>query len=382
MKRLVLILLMGVLLAAKTYAQPGTADTARTTTSGDEQILTFRFVPGEDMFYIPWEGNNLQLDALYAIVDQYRADINSGAIPVYVNSFSFSMGDEIHNRELDFTRANRVKSELITNKGLVEDNFITKNHTIAYTGPDGVTHKDMVVVTLRIPAKDEQPDNTLAGQQRREREWVERERAEQERAAREQAERERNAAEQAERERLAALEAATAKPYCFAVRTNLLYDAFLVPTLGIEWRVNRNVGVKLDGSYSFWGDEYGKVQKVWLVSPEVRWYMLENKRFYVGASGNVGQYNIYKGMLGGLFSGDTGYQGILWGAGLTVGYQLYLSRSFSLDFNLGLGYTRLEYDSFSILNETRVYKERDKSRNFWGPTQAGISLVWTIGGKK
>lgn len=168
----------------------------------------------------------------------------------------------------------------------------------------------------------------------------------------------------------------------FDIRTNLLYDAFLLPTLGVEWHVNHHIGIKLDGSYSFWGDENGNVQKVWLVSPEVRWYMLDYKRFYVGASGNVGEYNIYKGMLGGLFSGDTGYQGKLWGAGLTVGYQLNLSRSFSLDFNLGLGYTRLEYDSFSILNDTRVYKEREKSRNFWGPTHAGISLVWTIGGKK
>ena len=35
-----------------------------------------------------------------------------------------------------------------------------------------------------------------------------------------------------------------------------------------------------------------------------------------------------------------------------------------------------------ITDGVRVYKERDRTKNFWGPTQAGISLVWTIGGNK
>lgn len=168
-------------------------------------------------------------------------------------------------------------------------------------------------------------------------------------------------------------------PYRFAVRTNLLYDAFLQPTLGVEWRVNPDLGIKLDGSLSWWGHEHGKVQKVWLLNPEVRWYLLADKRFYVGASGTYGEYNIYRYMLGKLFGDDTGYQGKLWNAGLTVGYQLSLSRDLSIDFNLGLGYTRSEYDSFAMIDGVRVYRDRDRSKNFWGPTQAGISLIWTIG---
>ena len=87
-------------------------------------------------------------------------------------------------------------------------------------------------------------------------------------------------------------------------------------------------------------------------------------------------------MLGNLLKDDTGYQGTMWGAGVTVGYQLPLSRCFSIDFNLGLGYTRSEYDSFGMTGGVRVYKERNKTKNLWGPTQAGISLVWTIGGNK
>lgn len=124
------------------------------------------------------------------------------------------------------------------------------------------------------------------------------------------------------------------------------------------------------------------MQKVWLVNPEVRWYLLRDRRFYVGVSGSYGEYNIYKYLPGKLLKGDTGYQGKLWNAGVTLGYQLSLSRSFSLDFNLGLGYTRSAYDSFGMTDGVRIHKQQDRTKNFPGPTQAGISLVWTIGNNK
>lgn len=380
--QLLLTALMGLFTFAGAYARTAGGEP-------EEKVVTFKFPTGQDMFYIPYGGNDTELARLYSLVDEYGAEIILGKIPVHVDGYCVSLESREDNLRTAVVRSNRVKSELITNKGFTEGNFITKNHTTAYTGADGVSYRDMVVVTLRIPAKAE-PDNARLEQERRERETAERasreqaEREHQAQAERERAEKERAAREQAERERAAAQvivpePAAPSKPYCLAIRTNLLYDAFLLPTLGVEWRVSPSVGVKLDGSRSWWGDEHGKVQKIWLVSPEVRWYLLENKRFYAGASANFGEYNIYKGMVGSLFSGDTGYQGKLWGAGVTVGYQLYLSRSFSLDFNLGLGYTSFEYDSFNVTNETRVYKDKDKSKNFWGPTQAGISLVWTIG---
>ena len=170
--------------------------------------------------------------------------------------------------------------------------------------------------------------------------------------------------------------------YRFAVRTNVLYDAFLLPTLGVEWRMNENVGIKLDGSLAWWGGNHGKVQKMWLVNPEVRWYLLRDRRFYVGVSGSYGEYNIYKYLPGKLLKGDTGYQGKLWNAGVTLGYQLSLSRSFSLDFNLGLGYTHSAYDSFGMTDGVRIHKQQGGTKNFAGPTQAGISLVWTIGSNK
>ncbi len=165
-----------------------------------------------------------------------------------------------------------------------------------------------------------------------------------------------------------------------AIRTNLLYDAALVPTLGAQWRVNELWSVKLDGSLSLWDDGKGKVQKIGIINPEVRHHPLENnRRFYVGLSGNYGRYNVRGGMLGDLISKNEGHQGQLYGGGPTVGYRLAVWEDFSIDFNLGLGFTRLEYDTFTIREGIRVYRERNKVIDFWGPTQAGVNLIWTIG---
>lgn len=342
------------------------------TTALPGKTATFVFRPGEDMFLL--KGNEAELERLYALVDEYRTDITAGRLPVYVDGYCASMPTAKENLGIAFTRANRVKSELIQHKGLAEANFITANYARTYHN-----NKDVVVVTLRIPAKEE-PQQPEAVQEQPEREVAKRE--EPKVVAEPKPKPVVEEEPQQESQPVVKPESIQGEaPYRFAVRTNVLYDAFLLPTLGVEWRVSRDLGIKLDGSLSWWGGEHGRVQKMWLVNPEVRWYLLPDKRFYAGVSGSYGEYNIYKYPLGSILSKDTGYQGKLWNAGLTVGYQLYLSRDLSIDFNLGLGYTRSEYDSFGMTDGVRVYKERNKTNNFWGPTQAGISLVWTIGSK-
>lgn len=313
------------------------------------------------------KGNETELTRLYSLVDEYHDRITAGELPIRVDGYCASRATEKANLHTAYLRANRVKSELITQKGLKEGDFITANYATAYNGD-----KDVVVVTLRIPVKTETTKPVVKEEPKTETRTETK--PEPQPTAKEQP-----AAPVTE---TVPETPAPVRPYHFAVRTNVLYDAMLLPTLGAEWRINPNIGVKLDGSLAWWGGETGKTMKVWLLNPEVRWYLLHDKRFYAGVSGSYGEYNIYKYMVGNILSKDTGYQGSLWSAGLTVGYQLYLSRSFSVDFNLGLGYVRSEYDSFGMTNGVRVYKDRDKTKNFWGPTQVGINLIWTIGGHK
>lgn len=362
MKKHLTFLILLLLTGTTGYSQSATSD-------ADSKIVTFRFQPGKDMFVL--KGNESELKRLYSLIDEYRDRITASELPIRVDGYCASRATEKANLHTAYLRANRVKSELITQKGLKEADFITANYATAYNGD-----KDVVVVTLRIPVKTETTKPVVKEEPKTETRTETK--PEPQPTVKEQP-----AAPVTEPVTETVLETpAPVRPYHFAVRTNVLYDAMLLPTLGVEWRINPNIGVKFDGSLAWWGGETGKTMKVWLLNPEVRWYLLHNKRFYAGVSGSYGEYNIYKYMVGNILSKDTGYQGSLWSAGLTVGYQLYLSRCFSVDFNLGLGYVRSEYDSFGMIDGVRVYKDRDKSKSFFGPTQVGINLIWTIGGHK
>ena len=380
-----------------------------------ETAYMFRFVAGSDMFYVPWSGNGSQLDSLLSALSANMEPLRGGERYISVSSYGATSGDARTAARMAYLRCSRVKSELITRGGVTESMFLTDRHIGApYEGVE----RNVVVVTFpasvekvaelagaeaaaRVAAytrgmSDEQERERMAAEKKAEEERIAKERAEAERLAMEQeARRKAEAEKQTEQEPEPAKEPEaepkttpenpiqkTGRPYMFAVRTNLLYDAFAVPTLGVEWRIDRNIGIKVDGSYAFWSKGHGKVQKMWVVSPEVRWYLLKDKRFYVGLSGNVGGCNVYGYPVGRLLAKYTGYQGDVWNAGVTVGYQLLLSRSLSIDFNLGLGYNRFDYDSFGIIDGTRVYRAKSQSKDFWGPTQAGISLMWTIGSKK
>ena len=97
-----------------------------------ERVITFRFVPGKDMFFVPWMDNESQLAELFSLVDQYRQEITSGSIPIYVDGYCASLKTSKANINVAYLRASRVKSELIVRKGLLEAHFITRNLTTAY----------------------------------------------------------------------------------------------------------------------------------------------------------------------------------------------------------------------------------------------------------
>ena len=108
---------------------------------------------------------------------------------------------------------------------------------------------------------------------------------------------------------------------------------------------------------------------LWEVAPEVRWYLGKQKRGYIGAMYKAGSFN-YK------FT-ETGRQGDIMGGGLTGGYMLRLNDAFSLDFGLGIGYLRADYDEYVVIDNVRV-RSGEGSKNWWGPIHAGVTLVWTL----
>lgn len=336
-----------------------------------DTTYVFRFVPAEDMFYIPWNGNGAELDRLLACIAGNRSAIADGTVPVLVDGYCTSQPSEAENLAMAKTRSNRVKTELILRGGLTEADFTTRNHA-----SDG----NFVTVRLVIPAGPSEAE--LAARRAAEKAEAERleaaKRAEEKRLAAERAAAERRKAEEAEKARLAAeqqaAEPASEEPEgCamgLALRANLLRWATLTPDLGLEWRISDRWSVGVNGSWTSWSwNDKQRRYALWEVTPEVRYYIGKERRGYLGAMFKAGAFN-YK------FS-ETGKQGDLVGGGLTGGYILPVGKRLALDFSLGLGYLNADYEKYRVIDGVRV-RQGSESRNWWGPVHAGITLRWNL----
>ena len=338
-----------------------------------DTTYTFRFVPQKDMFYVPWNGNDTELARLLECIENNKATILDGKLPLLVDGYCNSLGGEAENLATAKIRANRVKSELITRAKIKEENFITHNHA---------TGGDFVIVRLTVPAKETAAMDAEAEARRRaeaERLATEK-RAEQERLAEEQrkAEEARLAAEKAEAEKTAQQNTLANTPsetkittdYHLSLRANLLRWATLTPDLGLEWRICPSWGIAVNGSWTSWSWS-GKDRRyaLWEVAPEVRYYMGEKKAWYLGAMFKAGQFN-YK-------ISETGKQGDLMGGGITTGYQLRLNKALTLDFNLGLGYLNVDFEKYEVIDDVRV-RRGNETKDWYGPINAGVTLVWKL----
>ena len=348
-----------------------------------DTTYTFRFVPQKDMFYVPWKGNDTELARLLEYIENNKATILDGKLPLLVDGYCNSQSSEVKNLATAKIRANRVKSELIIRAKIKEENFITHNHA---------TGGDFVIVRLTVPAKETAAMDAEAEARRKaETERLETEtRAEQERRAEEQrkAEEARLAAEptvagrrerqKAEAEKAALQNTLAGTPsetkittdYHLSLRANLLRWATLTPDLGLEWRICPSWGIAVNGSWTSWTwSDKDRRYALWEVAPEIRYYMGEKKTWYLGALFKAGQFN-YK-------ISETGKQGDLMGGGITTGYQLRLNKALTLDFNLGMGYLNADFEKYEVIDGVRV-RCGNETKNWCGPINAGVTLVWKL----
>ena len=325
--------------------------------AGDDAdtVYMFRFVPARDMFLVPFGDNGPELERLEREVARYRQRITDGEIPLRVEGHADS-----HAKAK--TRANRVKSELITRQGLREDCFVTRNRA------DG---QHYVTVTLRVPSSTPAPEGDGSDSPSPDG-WDDAATAldkDNDASAKADSSLYDNAARPVE---VLPREGATAsaKDYTLALRVNLLRWATLTPDLGLEWRVSPAWAILVRGSWTSWSwNDKARRYALWEVAPEARWYLGAKRRGYLGAMYKAGQFN-YK------FS-TLGRQGDLMGGGLTGGYRFRLNDALSLDLHAAVGYLRVEYDRYEVTRGVRVARGRG-ARNWWGPIDAGVSLVWRL----
>ena len=318
----------------------------------------FRFVPQKDMFYVPWKGNDTELARLLEYIENNKATILDGKLPLLVDGYCNSQSSEVKNLATAKIRANRVKSELIIRAKIKEENFITHNHA---------TEGDFVTVRLTVPVKETAVTDAEAEARRK---------AEEARLAAEPTvagRRERQKAEAAAQQNTLAgtpSETKITNDYHLSLRANLLRWATLTPDLGLEWRICPSCGIAVNGSWTSWSwSDKDRRYALWEVAPEVRYYMGEKKAWHLGAMFKAGQFN-YK-------LSETGKQGDLMGGGITTGYQLRLNKALTLDFNLGLGYLNADFEKYEVIDGVRV-RCGNETKNWCGPINAGVTLVWKL----
>lgn len=166
-------------------------------------------------------------------------------------------------------------------------------------------------------------------------------------------------------------------PEVIGLRTNLVYDALLLPNLGIEygfgdrWSVLGSLTadwIEHDRSHYYWRMLCGEVEgRMWL-DGDYRAYRMQGQ--HVGAYAALYRYDIEFGHKGN--QSDLSY-----GLGLSYGYSLCLWRSLSLDFTAAVGYIGGKYREYEP-QDGEYHWLADKWRHYVGPTRVEAALVWHI----
>lgn len=168
----------------------------------------------------------------------------------------------------------------------------------------------------------------------------------------------------------------------FALKTNMLFDAALMPNVEIEVPIGRRWSV--NGEYMFpW----------WLMKDNK--YCLEilsgglEARYWPGNRRNRESREALTGHFLGLYAGggkydlqwDTnGYQGEFFiAAGISYGWAARIARNLHLEFNIGIGLLRTDYRHYHARDNYKTLLWQENGKYTWfGPTKAKISLVWLL----
>ena len=164
----------------------------------------------------------------------------------------------------------------------------------------------------------------------------------------------------------------------FALKSNLLYDALLVPNLSLEASIGSGWTLGAGGMLAWWSkDAKHRYWRIYGGDLEIRKYfgtLAKSKPLQGHHLGIYGDFLTYD-----FEFGAKGYQSkATYAAGIKYGYSHPIANRLNLDFALGIGYLHSNYKTYVPRDGCYVYQET-KKRKWLGPTQAEISLVWLLG---
>ena len=169
------------------------------------------------------------------------------------------------------------------------------------------------------------------------------------------------------------------KPLYLALKTNLLFDAALVPNVSLEWGFADHWSVSAEYMHAWWKSDHShRYWRTYGGNVELRYWFgrkAQEKRLtghHVGAYFGALTYDFEWGGKGYLArDASTNF-------GLSYGYALPIARRLNLDFEIGIGYFSGKYDEYEPRGDYYFW-EATKNRKWFGPTRLEATLVWLIG---
>lgn len=337
---------------------------------GGDSLIVFRFIPLDLMLYdSKMLGFRESLSSALELINSHKDDIVVGKAVVVIHGYCTSFPSFEANREAAKNRSNQVKSYFITNYWMKESYYRTRNHVEAYRG-----HKDIVAVvgveylpgygpeeeSLRRELPEFEPltrkaDIPVAGLP---------------------------SDMTSERkpplpETLIMSEQETSAFRSFhlplILKSNLVYDAMLAPSLEIEYVIDGHWSAAVETSIAWWHNNHKHwYYQIATLLPEVRYRINARKQGHyhtVGLFGGAGWYDLeYK---------KTGCQGELWMAGASYSYTIPINRLLGLEFGAGLGFMSAKYEEYLPIDGHYVYQQTSRT-NFFGPLRLKCALQFDI----
>ncbi len=176
-------------------------------------------------------------------------------------------------------------------------------------------------------------------------------------------------------------------PFYMALKSNLLYDALALPSIGVEFYLGKNFSIAGNWTYGWWDND--NRHRYWRAYGGDltlrRWFGKKAAEkpltgHHLGIYAGVVTYDFEwggTGYMGGL-PGKTLWDRCLFNGGIEYGYSLPVGRRINIDFTIGIGILHGKYLKYRPQGHS-YYWESTHNLNWVGPTKAEVSLVWLIG---
>lgn len=357
--------LLFLILALTFHSKIVSANIEDNVSNSKDSVIIFRFIPKDLMFYDSKKlGFRESLFRALDLINSHKDDIVAGKAVVVIHGYCTSFPTYKANRAAAKNRSNQVKSYFITNYWMKEQYYKTRNHVDTYRGNKEIVAVVGIEYLPGYEPKREAPKFEPIISQAS--------------IPVPSAYFEKESIDILPNE--APVEISTLKEededtrsfnFPFILKSNLIYDAMLAPSLEIEYVINDRWSAGVETSIAWWHNN----NKPWFYQiatliPEVRYRIDARKQGHyhsIGLFGGAGWYDLeYK---------KTGYQGELWMAGLSYSYSFPINKLLGFEAGAGLGFMSAKYEEYLPVDGHFAYQQTTRT-NFFGPLRLKFALVF------